>query len=104
MITEQDLQAAIAECKGQRNPTASTCLKLASFLTIQDHLFRKEVEQPMYSYASGISEVQYSGNSEFAELVNGQDQDKVFKILDELMDTLQVINPRLYASVLRKLQ
>ena len=58
----------------------------------------------MYSYASGISEVQYSGNSEFAELVNGQDQDKVFKIIDELMDTLQVINPRLYASVLRKLQ
>ncbi len=106
MITEQDLQAAIAECKGQRNPTANTCLKLASFLTIQDHLFGKkeEIEMPRYSFASGTSEIVYDGESEFAKLVNGKDQQDVFAVLDELMDTLNVINPRLYASVIRKLQ
>ena len=105
MITEQDLQAAIAECKGQRNPNASTCIKLASFLTIQDHLFKKEEDPVMrYSYSSGVSEIVYNGNSEFALLVNGRDQTEVFKILDELMDTIQVINPRLYASVIRKLE
>ena len=106
MITEQDLQAAIAECKGQRNPHANTCLKLASFLTIQDHLFGKQEEEPImrYSYSSCGSEINYSGESEFASLVNGKDQSYVFKILDELMDTIQVINPRLYASVIRKLK
>ena len=106
MITEQDLQAAIAECKGQRNPNANTCLKLASFLTIQDHLFSKKEDEPImrYSYSSGGSEINYRGESEFASLVNGMNQDDAFKILDELMDTLQVINPRLYASVIRKLK
>ena len=41
MITEKDLQEAIAECQGQRNPNASTCIKLAAFLTIQKELFGK---------------------------------------------------------------
>ena len=104
MITEQDLQEAIAECQGQRNPNASTCIKLASYYTIQDHLFGKEeVEPATYSYASGTSEVNYNGSSEFAELVNGRDQQEVFNVLDELMETIKVINPRLYASVIRKL-
>lgn len=105
MITEQDLQAAIAECQGQRNPNASTCIKLAAFLTIQEHLFgKKEETMPTFSFASGKSEIEYDGKSEFAMLVNGRDQQEVFKVIDELMDTLQVINPRLYASVIRKLE
>ena len=106
MITEQDLQAAIAECQGQRNPNANTCIKLAAFMTIQDHLFaKKEIEPTMnYSFASGVSEINYDGKSEFAMLVNGKEQSEVLKVIDELMETLQVINPRLYASVIRKLQ
>ena len=106
MITEQDLQAAIAECKGQRNPTSSTCIKLAAFLTIQEHLFgtKEEVELPRYSYATDPSGIQYNGDSEFAEIVNGRSQDEVMKVFDELMQTVQIINPKLYASVLRKFE
>ena len=44
MITEQDLREAIAECQGQRNPNANTCIKLAAFLTIQRELYGKEQE------------------------------------------------------------
>ncbi len=42
MITEKDLQEAIAECKGTRNPNASTCIKLAAYYTILDNLYPKE--------------------------------------------------------------
>ena len=105
MITEKDLQEAIAECQGQRNPNASTCIKLAAFMTIQDHLFGKEPmpPTPQYSYSS-VDTIEYNGSSEFAQLVNGMSQDEVMKVVDELMDAVQVINPRLYASVIRKLQ
>ena len=34
MITEQDLLEAIAECQGQRNPNANTCIKLAAYYII----------------------------------------------------------------------
>ena len=30
MITEHDLKEAIAECEGNRNPDARTCIKLAA--------------------------------------------------------------------------
>ena len=107
MITEQDLQEAIAECKGVRNPNASTCLKLAAFLTIQKELYGAKEESPVmiepkggYSYDSGGID----SDTEFAEIANKMDQRAVLKVMDELMSTLQVVQPRIYASVLRKLR
>ena len=100
MITQQDLQAAIAECQGQRNPNASTCIKLAAYYTIKNELYSKP-NLPSYSYASGM--VEYESDSEFGKRIRGKDPAQVFPVIDELMDAIQVLNPRLYASVLRKL-
>ena len=40
---------------------------------------------------------------EFDRMVR-MEYDKVWKIIAELMETLQVINPRLYAGVIKKLK
>lgn len=107
MITKQDLRQAIAECQGERNPNAQTCIKLAAYLTIKEHLYPQVVENdssaiPVYSYAEPPS-VEYTGDSVFSQSVSGKDMTEVWKIMDELMDTLQVIQPRLYDSVIRKI-
>lgn len=103
MITEMDLQEAIAECKGTRNPNASTCIKLAAYYTILDHEYKTapepEVIPQRYSYSSG-----YTSNSEFGETVQILDQNEVMAVMDELMDTLKILNPRLYDAVMRKLR
>ena len=108
MITEQDLQAAIAECVGTRNPTSSTCIKLAAFYTIKNELFGKDEHAealPMYSYASQPEEtITYDSGSEFSQAIHGKTLTEVLDVIDELMQTLQALNPRLYAGVLRKLQ
>lgn len=109
MITEKDLQEAIAECKGKRNPDSSTCIKLAAFLTIKDYLYPQyEEPYPQYSYAAEPEPVEttvnYNSDTEFFQLANGMEYDKVWKIIAELMETLQVINPRLYAGVIKKLK
>ena len=44
------------------------------------------------------------GNGKTFLLANGMEYDKIWKIIAELMDTLQVINPRLYAGVIKKLK
>ena len=106
MITEQDLQEAIAECMGQRNPSASTCIKLAAFYIIKNELYPPS--QPVdiiphaqtYSYAS---EPDYDSGSEFSECIKDKPRWEVMKILDELMSTLQVLQPNLYNGVLRKI-
>lgn len=107
MITEHDLQEAIAECEGQRNPTASTCLKLAAFYTIQDRMFPAEEKEPVfYSRASEPvmdQKVGYQSDTEFGQVVAGMDVDEIMPVMDELMTTLKVLIPRLYDGVMRKL-
>ena len=104
MITEQDLRAAIAECQGQRNPNSNTCIKLAAYYTILDHMYggadTVSVDIPSYSHSSNEN---YTSNSEFMETIKNMDIDSVLQILDELMDTLKAVQPRLYQAVIRKL-
>ena len=106
MIKEQELLEAIAECQGQRNPNSATCIKLASYYTILDHIQNKEEpkvsEIPTYSYAAP-PEVYYESDTEFGQKVASMDIGEVLAVMDELLTTLSVINPRLYNGVMRKL-
>lgn len=109
MITDKELHEAIAECQGERNPNANTCLKLASYYTILDHI--KADEKPPernasgygYSYSGGSENV-YQSDTEFSQVIENMDMYDVLEIMDELMTTLSVVNPRLYSSVMRKLK
>lgn len=99
MITERDLREAIAECQGERNPNANTCIKLAAYYTILNNM---EVPQGV-SFESKPDTVSIDSVSEFAAVANGKDLPTIWNIMDELMVTLQLVNPRLYDSVIRKI-
>ena len=101
MITEHDLREAIAECEGARNPSVSTCIKLAAFYTILEHLYEDEKEVAGYSFANK-QEIRFS-NSEFSSIVKSIGIEKCFPILDEIMSTIYVTNPALYRSAIRQL-
>lgn len=104
MITEKDLQAAIAECEGQRNPNANTCIKLAAFYTIRDHLFpRDNISQEFRQIYSGSVEPKYESDTEFCRTVAGWSKDDLMPYLDELVTAISVLNPRLYSGFMRKL-
>jgi len=109
LITKQDLLEAVAECQGTRDPNANTAIKLAAYYTILDHLDDDKpkiepVQTMSYSYAApseGI--IEYDGESEFAQVIDGKPQREVLKVLDELLAILQATNERLYNAVMRKL-
>lgn len=82
MITENDLNEAIAECKQAQNPNANTCVKLAAYYIIKDHLYGEE-----YSYDEPP-----------------QDASKILPVFYELLETIQVLNPHLYEGVMRRLE
>lgn len=107
MITEQDLQEAIAECQGERHPNTNTCIKLAAYYTIKDHLFpdRTHPTEMSYSYAEPpVSIVRIDSNTDFAQAVNGRTADSVWPVVDDLVSTIRVVNPRLYASFMREIE
>ena len=115
MITLDDLQAAIAECQGERNPNANTCMKLAAYYTLIEHLYgggkpdNSGAVYPVASYADAPQKAAESGvisaisGSEFCSAVDGKQAADVMPVLDDLMQALAVLNPRLYAATLRKL-
>ena len=106
MITEKDLREAIAECQGQRNPNANTCIKLAAYYTILDNIKKEgeaeEFPMPMYSYDEPKNERYYS-ESEFGQIISEHETADVLKVVDELMETLRVMQPRLYDAFIRKI-
>lgn len=111
MITERDLQEAIAECQGKRNPDASTCIKLAAFYTIRRELYGPGAEEdrtPVYSYAPDpeIRDqlIDYRSDSEFSALIDGRPAAEVWPAIDDLVSAVQVLNPRLYANFIQSLQ
>lgn len=112
MITKQDLLEAIAECQGIRSPNANTAIKLAAFYTILDHLddgtsagnINEQNSFKGYSMSAPEAIVQFDGESEFAQTINGRDQSEVWPVMDELMSTIKIMNERLYNGVMRKLQ
>jgi hypothetical protein len=60
---------------------------------------------PVYSFDSGPDNtVNRIGDTEFLRTIEGAKVDNVLLLMDELMDTLKVISPRLYNGVMRKLK
>lgn len=107
MITQHDLDTAIAECQGKQNPDSKTCIMLAAFYTIKREMFgeTERIQYPAQSFAPAPvrNTVDIDSDSEFARAIDGRDLGEVFPIIDELMETLQIVQPRLYSAVMMKL-
>lgn len=115
MITERDLEQAIAECQGERNPNANTCIKLAAFYTIRNELYGRQDQSgdaaamvPSYSFAAApvdtAETIHYDSGTDFSQVIDGRDPEDIWPIMDEMMEAVHTLMPRLYASVMRKLQ
>lgn len=102
MITVDDLKAAIAECQGERKPNANTCMKLAAY-----YIILRELEPEATQIAPNLprySSEGYSSDTEFSAAVKGKNEASVWALIDELMATLEIVQPRLYNAVIRKLK
>ena len=115
MITEKEIAQAIEEClrepvKGNKRAV------LADLIIIQDYLFgeptrAQEVPQPMpmQSYSAPPIEqvetyIETSGDSDFLMTVAGRKADKVRKMMDELVEAVKILHPRMYTTFIDKVQ
>ena len=106
MITIDDLKAAIAECEGERNPNANTCMKLSAYYIL---LREKQGKPDTSGYSSApapsVSEtVNYYSDTEFGQLVQDKPIKDVMSVMDELLCHLSAVHPKMYDGTLRKLR
>lgn len=88
--------------------------KLANLYTIREQIRQQQnetTEAPaIASYSAGPAEnngaytIDAYGDSDFLRAIEGRRPEDIWSIMDELMDTLQVANPRVYNGVMRKIR
>lgn len=114
MFTKAELIDAINELEEGKH-SIQNCEKLAAIYTVLDHLYPEEPRQE-YALDRGYSgdpeperkseieeKVGDYGTTDFLNSVAGRKAEDMWILMDELMTTLSVVNPRLYDSVMRKI-
>jgi hypothetical protein len=48
--------------------------------------------------------IRNDSSSEFARMIDGRPQEEIWPLLDEMMETIQAIHPRLYRAVMDRLR
>lgn len=108
MITEHDLDTAIAKCQGLADPKPSDAIKLAAFYIIKNEMYGAQDRAQSYSYAGPPESVEeiisYQSDTEFSEAIDGKRSSDIWPVIEELMEVLRVTTPRLYKGVMRKIQ
>ena len=115
MITEKEIAQALEEC--MREPvTGNKRAVLADLIIIKDYLFGEPMQAqeatqpiPMQSYSAPPMEqvetyIETSGDSEFLKAVDGRKADKVWKLIDELVEAVKILHPRMYTTFIDKVQ
>lgn len=100
MFSKNELLDAIEEMETCPS-TYQNCEKLATFYSLYDHLYGDK--RPMVETVQQTVIDNY-GDSAFLKSVEGADAEKVFLILDELMESVKLLQPRLYEATLAELQ
>ena len=100
MISIEQINGEIAVLEEQI-PTHVVMQKLAALYTVRDHMGIQTNEAPVSVVT--VETIPAYGMSEYLQTVEGKDLHDVMLQMDELMSTLQILNPKLYAGVMRKL-
>lgn len=105
MISKKELEEAIQECKSLP-ATYQSCEKLATLFNVYDHLYAEQVQPVSLHRETQIVQqevIHNPGDSEFCKLIDGKDAKKVWDVIEELMQTIEVVNSRLHTAVIMKL-
>lgn len=107
MLDIREIEYWISRYENEANKLEH-CVTLSALYYIRDHMLGSTQREPCIAAYSETAEpakerlAQY-GESEFLQVVSGKDPADAWSVMDELMETLQVVNIRMYNSVMRKL-
>ena len=110
MVDDNEVKRWIARLETEES-SWTNYEKLAVLYTIQNR--QETTAQPitpapvMYSaapaQAATPAPVGDYGDSDFLRAIVGRDPEKAWSVMDELMDSLKIVNERVYNSVMRKI-
>lgn len=92
MISARELERTISDLENAPTSLAN-CEKLATFYFLYDRMQSEKIKT-----------VKATGGSEFMRLIYDKDVNEVLKIIDELMQTIEVVHDKLYVAVMEQIE
>lgn len=90
MISLEEVEKTILELES-KDTSYAVCEKLAYLYIVRDHI------KPSGS-------IQKNTGSEFSRSISGKDSAGVLSIIEELMQTISIVHPKLYQSTINALK
>ena len=104
MFTKAELIDAINQLEDGKH-SIQNCERLAAIYTVLDHLYGEETDRG-YSYDNKVeaeSTIGNYGESQFLTMIADKPAVKIWHLIDELVQALRVLNPRLLNNFLDKI-
>ena len=102
MFSKGQLLDAIEEL--ETSPaTYQNAEKLATFYLLYDHLYVQKEPMNRIESVKEVTIDRYDG-SEFLETISGKKPESVWAVMDELMTTIQALQPRLYQATIDRIR
>lgn len=102
MFSKNELLDAIDDLE-MAPATYQNAEKLATFYTLYDHLYVREVPKNLVEMTREVTIDRY-GDTEFLKAIDGMNAEKAWKIMDELMTTLMALQRKLYDATIDRIQ
>ena len=103
----KEIEWAISELEGKESTESGYALLAALYTCRNEMLGLSSTPPQIAAYSEAVSpateRLDLYGDSDFLRAVAGKDPASALAVMDELMETLCVVNPRAYDSVMRKL-
>lgn len=106
MLDAKEINSEIAKWEALESSYPNYA-KLADLYVIRREMQKQDNPESDYvrEYSSaGPQSLEFYGDSEFLQAVAGKDPAAVWEIMDDLMDTLRVVSPRVYDRVMGKIK
>ena len=102
MVDENEVKRWIARLETEES-SWTNYERLAVLYAIRDQQSGSRERALPMEYSAAPAPVEVYGDSDFLRAVADVPPDKAWEIMDELMDSLKIVNERVYNSVMRKL-
>ena len=100
MLSERELLDTIEELQSSA-ATFQDCQKLATFLILYDKIYGYQEET--VPERTRVTILDDYGKTEFYQAISGKKAETVLRILNETMEAIKLLQPRLYDSALTEL-
>ena len=101
-MTNLDIINDEIETLERKEITYEIARKLACLYCVRDHMATGEVRE-VVSVAEEDETLPQETGSEFLQAVAGKKASDIMPIMDELMNSINVLQPRIYDSIMRKI-